>query len=302
MNIAITGGNGFIGSHLKSMIKNMGHNVILISRKKNQNIENSFSFEEFFSQKISVKIDCFIHLASPKQEFSNDFLLKEGITNLTSKILKALLKYDCKKFIFFSSAKVYGEPSIRQNLFSEDSKVEPITDYGKEKLKAEKLIISYAMDHDLDYLIYRLPMVYGSNENSNIYKLLKLIKKSLPMILFCKTNYLKKSLISIENIKLYIKTNIQNTDTINKNIFNIADNEALTFSDLIHGYKNVVNSKSVIIFLPFFLLNFFVKVPKLKDIFLKLYGGFEIQTTKINNLYNIEPRDTLEQLSKENIQ
>ena len=302
MNIAITGGNGFIGSHLKSMIKNMGHNVILISRKKNQNIENSFCFEEFFLQKISVKIDCFIHLASPKQEFSNDFLLKEGITNLTSKILKALLKYDCKKFIFFSSAKVYGEPSIRQNLFSEDSKVEPITDYGKEKLKAEKLIISYAMDHDLDYLIYRLPMVYGSNKNSNIYKLLKLIKKSLPMILFCKTNYLKKSLISIENIKLYIKTNIQNTDTINKNIFNIADNESLTFSDLIHGYKNVVNSKSVIIFLPFFLLNFFVKVPKLKDIFLKLYGGFEIQTTKINNLYNIEPRDTLEQLSKENIQ
>lgn len=302
MNIALTGGNGFIGSHLKSMIKNMGHNVIIISRKKNKNIENSYCFEEFFTQKISIKIDCFIHLASPKQEFSNDFLLREGITNLTSKILKVLSKYDCKKFIFFSSAKVYGEPSLRRTIFSEDSQVNPITDYGKEKLKAEKLIISYAKKHDLDYLIYRLPMVYGNNKNSNIDKLLKLIEKSFPMVLFCKTSYLRKSLISIENIKLHLQTNIQNTDTINKNIFNIADTDALSFKDLICGYKNIVNSNSVIIYLPFFLLKFFVKVPKLKDILLKLYGGFEIQTTKINNLYNIKTTGTIEQLSKENIQ
>lgn len=300
MNIAITGGNGFIGSHLKSMIKNMGHNVIIISRKKNQNLENSYCFEEFFKQKIRMKIDCFIHLASPKQEFSNDFLLKEGITNLTSKILKVLLKYDCKKFIFFSSAKVYGEPSMKQTIFSENSEASPITDYGKEKLKAEKLIISHSKEHDLDYLIYRLPMVYGNNKNSNIDKLLKLIKKSYPIVLFYKTSHLKKSLISIENIKLYIKTNIQNTGTINKNILNIADNEALSFTDLILGYKNIVNSNSFTIFLPFFLLKFFAKVPKLKDIFLKLYGGFEIQTTKINNLYNIQSTSTLEQFFREN--
>jgi nucleoside-diphosphate-sugar epimerase len=299
MNIAITGGNGFIGSNLTNMISIMGHDVILISRKRDPANKNSYSFDDFFNYNINLDISCFIHLASPNYDYSRDSSLTEGITNLTTKILKTLSNYNCKKFIFFSSAKIYGEPSLESTIFSEESKPEPVSDYGKEKLNAENKIVAHAKKHNLDYIIYRLPMVYGSNKNSNIDKLFKLINKSFPLILFKNSNHLQKSLISIENVKLYIKLNIEDINTINKDILNITDKKAISLNDLVSNYKTITNSKSFILFLPFSFLKVLVKVPVIKSIVLKLYGGFKIQNTKINNIHNVNITDTIEQLSSD---
>lgn len=299
MNIAITGGNGFIGSYIKKMILSMGHEVISISRKKDANIKNTYSFDDFFNYKINSEINCFIHLASPNFDYSSNSSLREGITELTAKILLALKKYNCKKFIFFSSAKVYGEPSLARVTYSEDSKPKPVTDYGKEKLNAENHIINYAEKHELDYLIYRLPMVYGHNKKSNIGKLFKFIDRSFPLILFKNSNHLKKSLVSIENVKLYVKLNVENLSTINNCVLNLTDKEALSLNNLVIGYKDISHSKTIIISLPFFFLKLLVKVPIVRNIFLKLYGGFELGNTKINNLHNVNITDTLEQLYKD---
>lgn len=292
MIIAITGGNGFIGSHIAKMIDEMGHTVIFISRDA-KNAKNSFSYEDFFLCKIKTNIDFFIHMGSPNYDYAKDNSLTDGISNLTSKISLSLKNYNCKKIIYFSSAKIYGEPSLKiHNRFHEDSTPNPITDYGKEKLKAEKKIISNAKISDLNYLIYRMPMVYGKNSNSNIKKLLKFIEISYPFILFKNTNHLKKSLLSIENIKLYIKHNIENPDTINNNILNITDKDSLSLNELITYYKSHTNSKSFIIHLPHRLLTILVKFPLLSNYLLKIYGQFDIANNKIKSEYNIECIDT----------
>ena len=142
-------------------------------------------------------------------------------------------------------------------------------------------------------------MVYGSNKNSNIDKLFKLINNSFPLILFKNSNHLKKSLISIENVKLFIKLNIEDINTIDKDILNISDNKAMSLNELVNNYKTITNSNSFIIYLPYSFLKFLVKVPVIKRIFLKLYGGFKIQNTKINNLHNVNIADTIEQLSSD---
>lgn len=294
MNVAITGGNGFIGSHLSKMINDLGHKVIFISRTK-QNVSNKmhFSFEDFFQLKINMNIDCFIHLASPNYDFASDNSLEEGITLLTSNILEVLSKYNCEKLIFFSSAKIYGEPSLmRKNIFHEDSKPEPVSDYGKQKLRAEKKIIEHANNTKLDYLIYRMPMVYGPSNNSNINKLLEFIEKSYPFILFKNMNHLKKSLVSIENIKLYVKHNLQNPDTIKSNIFNITDKKSVCLNEFINVHKKKTNSNSLIITLPYLFLTIFSKIPFLGNYFIKLYGQFEISNKNIRNAYKIECLDT----------
>ena len=120
MNVAITGTSGFIGDHLSAMIVKMGHNVIYINRKQShQAHKNYFTYEDFFSLRLNLKLDCFLHLASPNYDYdktnSND--LEEGISILTDRILSVLGDYNCKKFIFFSSAKIYGEPSIDYKKF-----------------------------------------------------------------------------------------------------------------------------------------------------------------------------------------
>ena len=150
MNIAITGGNGFIGSYLSKMIKDIGHEVIFISRSKKNKGNNYFSYDDLFSFEIKTNIDCFIHLASPNYDYARNNSLEDGIVHLTSNILKVLNNYNCTKFIYFSSAKIYGEPSlIRDYIFNEDSKPSPVSDYGKQKLEAEKKIIAHASNSEI---------------------------------------------------------------------------------------------------------------------------------------------------------
>lgn len=293
MNVAITGSSGFIGSCLSRMIQDLGHKVIFISRTKESVDQNCLSFDDLFSLKFNIDIDCFIHLASPNYDYSRDSSLEDGIVHLTSNILKVLNHYNCRKFIFFSSAKIYGEPSLTKELiFNEDCQPNPESDYGKYKLKAENNIIEYAKNSNLDYLIYRMPLVYGGSNKSNINKLLKFIEKSYPFILFKNSDHLKKSVLSIENIKLYIKYNLHNLDSIKNEIFNITDKNSICLNELITKKKRFVKSNSIIINLPYLILKIIVKIPFLSDYCLKLYGRFEISNKNIQNAYKIECHTT----------
>lgn len=298
MNIAITGSSGFIGSHIKEMIQDMGINILTISHKSNStHAKNNFNYDYFFSGKIDVDIDCIIHLASPNYDYAKDDSLKNGITTLTKKILCAMPQYNCKKIIFFSSAKVYGEPSFKQNIFYENSKLNPISDYGKEKVNAENAILSFSSQNNIDFIIYRMPMVYGPGMSSNIGKLFKLINKKYPLISFSNTNHLKKSFLSIDNIKILIRYNIQNPATINKAIFNIADGENLSLNEFIKLYIKTSKLKIILISLPKIFFVILCKMPFSKKLLTKLYGSFTLDIKKINEAYNIELKNTEECLS-----
>lgn len=293
MIIAITGSNGFIAQHIKNMLINLGYDVISISRKlNNQKKSNTYTYEELYLGKIRSHIDCFIHLASPNYDFAKDNSLEVGISKLTESILSSLNQYRCKKIIYFSSAKVYGEPSIQNNSFDELTELSPITDYGKEKQKAENIIKTFSRSNDLDYLIYRLPMVYGKNMNSNISKLLNIIDRSLPFPYFRDTNYLKKSFLSIDNIKKIIQYNIENPESINKDIFNLSDYKPLSINELVKSYRDLSRSKSIFIALPYSFFKILTKTPIFNKILVKLYGSFLIENKKFLSLKNVKINTT----------
>lgn len=284
MNIAMTGSNGFIGNHLKHLILSMGFQLITISNNKYENDENNYSYDEFFSGSANLKIDIIIHLASPNYDYANDDSLKKGISGLTNNIISNMYKHDCKKIIYFSSAKVYGEPSFKEIIYDESSILKPTTEYGKEKVKAEGVIQLFSKNRSLEYIIYRMPMVYGPNMNSNIGKIFCLIDKSCPIPFFkTKKNY-KKSLLSIENIKKCIEYNLKNPDSINDDIINLADNGFFSFEDILKNYKKISKSRSLILKLPNFVLTILVKIPFLEKPITKLFGNFQLNNDKINKV------------------
>ena len=287
MNIAITGASGFIGSNLSSFLTNNGDiNLISIVRKVTNKVDE-YTFTDFFNGNIKENIDCFIHLASPNYDYSEDNSLQDGIVLLTENILKALPQYQCSNFIFFSSCKVYGESSIKNTNFTESSNLNPVSDYAKAKVDAELLVKKISDEAGLNYLIYRLPFVYGRGMKSNIGKLLKILDKSLPVLSFKNGAGLKKSFLSVENIERAIDHNISNTSSIDNNIYNLTDLSSISLDNFLTLYKDSSKSKSPIIRLHKDFFFMFVKIPIIKNIFIKVFGSFVIENLKIQKKTSI---------------
>lgn len=283
MNIAITGASGFIGKNLQSFFQeNDDINLISITRSPTPK-DYEYSYEDFFNGNIKVQIDYFIHLASPNFDFCKDDSLYDGIVVLTRDILNSLKKYNCKNFIFFSSCKVYGESSLESINFDELSNLRPVSDYAKAKISAEKLVSKLSEEKNINYLIYRLPFVYGKGMKSNIGSLLRLVDKSFPIILFKNGANLKKSFLCIENIIETIHFNLMSPSSINNNLYNLTDLEPIGLDEFILRYKKLKRSKSFIIWLPEFVFNLFMKIPLIKTILVRVFGNFNIKNSKIKS-------------------
>lgn len=285
MNIALSGASGFIGGHLKTFLDQLNDvNVICLSRSTaDQDCRNKiiFSYDDFCSGNLDIEIDYFIHLASPNYDYCNDDSITKGVVDLTSSILRSLNKYKCKKFIFFSTAKVYGESSTKINFFNEISNLNPISDYAKAKALAEKNVQKISIEEDISYLIYRLPFVYGKDMNSNIGKLLKVLDRSLPIPSFKDEINLKKSFLSVENIKKIIEFNIYNNESINNEVINISDLYPESFNFFLQSYKNLTKSNSLLIKLPKFIFYTLIRIPIIGSLFVKMYGDLKIDNKKL---------------------
>ena len=290
MNIALSGSNGFIGNELKHYLKNLKDvNLILISRKKNEksNFKNEYSFDDYFQKRINEKIDIFLHLASPNFDNEKDNILENGIVKLTENVFNFLPNYNCSNFIFFSSCKVYGEPSFNNSIFNETSKPSPQSDYAKAKLKTENMIIKNSEINGVNFLIYRLPFVYGLGMKSNLSKILSLIDRSLPFFMPVNPN-LKKSFLYKGTINKVIEHNISNPYSINNEILNLADNSPITLGEFINKYKELNKSKSTIYLIPNYIFNFFKRLPLIRKLFAKVYGSFEIDNKKIKMINKVD--------------
>jgi len=178
-NILITGGAGYIGSHVAEILINKKKKIFIIDNlssgfkkllnKKahfiNLNILNTSKLKKII---IHNKIDSVIHLAAsliisvgethPKLYYKNNVL---G----TKSLLRACNNSLVKNFIFSSTAAVYKEG---QKIVSEKSKVNPKSVYGKTKLLAEKHIILDCKKMKINYGILRYFNVCGASSSGKI--------------------------------------------------------------------------------------------------------------------------------------
>ena len=155
MKILVTGGTGFIGAHLVDKLIELGHDVIVISNKepKRKNKKTKYAKGDITKkgdvEKAMIGCSVVFHLASLIDARSSDQKEMQRVNILGSKnVFSPATKNKCK-IIFTSSAAVYGDSKTK-----EDSRCKPISDYGRSKLEAEKLL-------DKNSFIVRLFNVYG---------------------------------------------------------------------------------------------------------------------------------------------
>jgi len=175
MKILVTGGSGFIGSHLTDELLSQGHQVIVVDNLVNGKKENnkeatqspSFSFIEadiLNKEKMNEAckgVDVIYHLAclgvrhSIHSPFENHLVNAEGSLNM----LEAARKNGVKKFFYISTSEIYGD--IKQFPIDENGVPLPKTVYGSSKLAGENYAYSYYKCYGLDVTITRIFNNYG---------------------------------------------------------------------------------------------------------------------------------------------
>lgn len=172
--ILITGGAGFIGSHIVPELISK-YKIIIADNLSNSIKENIDKRAIFYKIDIKnykklelifkkYKIDIIIHLAGQiSSKYSLNFPIKDANENIiaTLNIITLSKKYNIKKLFVSSSASVYGNCKLMP--IDEDCMAKPISYYGVSKLSMEK----YIEISNIDYIIFRLSNVYGPKKNCN---------------------------------------------------------------------------------------------------------------------------------------
>ncbi len=170
MKIIVTGGSGFLGTHMIRALKNAGHTVknIDIRPSRDADVETVLA-DILYTQRMKQEIrdaDAVFHLAGlieAGESVKNPQKFVDVNISGTVSILEAMRENNVKIILFSSSAAVYGEP---QNIpIKEDDRTIPINPYGMTKLAMEGLISSYVKAHGFTGVALRYFNLYGPEEH-----------------------------------------------------------------------------------------------------------------------------------------
>ena len=172
----VTGGAGFIGSHVADHLLEMGHDVVVLddlSGGFRENVPSGATFVEgsvvdhgFINRLFDLhRFDYVYHLAAYAAEGLSHFIKRFNYNNNligSVNLINAAVNHEVKCFVFTSSIAVYG---AGQSPMSEDMTPVPEDSYGIAKLAVEQeLRVSHEM-FGLDYVIFRPHNVYGERQN-----------------------------------------------------------------------------------------------------------------------------------------
>lgn len=200
MVVLITGGAGFIGSHLCKRLVKEGHQVVAVDNLSNGSLDNlkelegnpHFTFYEFdVNNTIKLRsvfgtypFDMVFHMAanadvnkgeeSPQVDYENTL-------QTTLSVLEMMRVFEIKKFFFASSSTVYGNAEDR--LQDHRSIMRPISHYGAAKLASEAFVSSFSSLHNFQVWIARFSNAVGPNMARGVIHDLILKLKSNPKTL-----------------------------------------------------------------------------------------------------------------------
>jgi UDP-glucuronate 4-epimerase len=199
-NILVTGGAGFIGSHLSGALLKKGNYVICVDnfndyynpKSKENNIKQYINNRNFKLYREDItdfkglkrifdenKIEGIIHLAARvgvRPSIKDPFIYEQVNLNGTLNLLELAKEYGIRKFIFGSSSSVYG--GNKKIPFSEEDRVDnQISPYGFSKRAGELLCRTYHKLYRIKIVCLRFFTVYGPRGRPDmaIYKFTKLI-------------------------------------------------------------------------------------------------------------------------------
>jgi UDP-glucose 4-epimerase len=177
MKILVTGGAGFIGSHVVDLYMAQGHEVAVIDDLSTGRWSNINPGARFYQANIcDSEVDEIFRLEKPdivnhhaaqmNVRYSVSNPIFDARVNIIGSVnmIELSRQHGVKRFIYSSSGgAVYGEPEVLP--CTEDHPVNPICPYGVSKHTVEHYLYLYEKNYGLPYTIFRYPNVYGPRQN-----------------------------------------------------------------------------------------------------------------------------------------
>jgi UDP-glucose 4-epimerase len=179
MSLLVTGGAGYIGSHVVSLLGTENKDIIVLDNLSTGRSKNvlfgKLIVGELGDQKLldsifsDHNIEAVLHFAGSivvPESVTNPTLYYHNNTELSLQLINTCLKFKTKKFIFSSTAAVYGMPE--GGVASEETKTNPINPYGRSKLMTEWMLEDVSNAHEFSYVALRYFNVAGASASGKI--------------------------------------------------------------------------------------------------------------------------------------
>lgn len=248
MKTLVTGGTGFIGTHLVEALIAKGRDLRCLVRPtsdtrhlKKLGIELVYGdlLDKESLRKAIDSSDVVYHLAGEVYSKKSSDFYKVNVEG-TRNLIESCVGRNIGKFIYFSSIAAVGPSKNKETLLNEDTPCNPITAYGKSKYEAEKLISFYFNQYNFPAVVLRAPIVYGPGQSSEVTRIFRLIQREQFRIIG--NGEALKSLCYIENLIEAAISAEQNESSKGK-IYFVADEKPYTIIELARTIAEVENVK-----------------------------------------------------------
>lgn len=268
--ILVTGGAGFIGSHLVDRLLDEGGwrvtvvddlNDFYSPDLKRANLSRAMANPQFEFVELDIRdsgklrevfdrgeFDCIVHLAARagvRPSLREPKLYAETNINGTLNLLELARDYEVKQFVFGSSSSVYG---INAKVpFAEDDRIhQPISPYAATKAAGEHLCHTYSHLYDIRTVCLRFFTVYGARQRPDlaIHKFSRLISEGKPIQIFGEGDT-RRDYTYIDDIIQGVRAAIDYDASMHE-VFNLGESETTELSRLVQLIEKSLGTKAVI--------------------------------------------------------
>ncbi len=243
-NILATGGAGFIGTHVVNDLITKGHSVTVLDNlslgiKENINPKANLIVGDIRDSEAVTKslknIDVVIHMAGlivVPDSVKDPILYSQNNVMGTLNLLDCMRKVNVKKFIFSSSACVYGTPEKLP--ITEDETIKPDNPYGASKAAVETFLQTFNVNYGIDAIILRYFNPYGPGEmhKPETHAIPNFIKAALnkkPIPLYWNGEQIR-DFIYIDDL---VKAHVDVLDLKGYQIFNVGTENGIKVKDVV---------------------------------------------------------------------
>lgn len=303
-NYLITGGAGFFGSILKKIIINQGHSCVSVDLESDDYENEKFKaiqgdirdialLEEIFSEnKFDAVFHCAALLAHVKKDLKN---LWSSNVDGTENIANMCKKHNVKKIIFISTNCLYSKNY--DELVSEEEPPNPTEIYGKSKLEAEKILLSYK-EH-VNSIIFRCPTIIDEGRLGLLGILFQFIDENRKLWMVGDGNNRYQFIYAKDLADACIKALGYDATEI----FNIGSDDVKSFNEVYRFVIEKAKSKSKLVHLPKSIMTFGMKIAYLLSIsplgpyqYKMISSSFVFDTAKIKQKLGFMPTLTNEEM------